>query len=179
MTNAALAEHDNAAFAINLAGQTSQRVVFDEFDHGYGRTGTGLAGLPEWWRWGLALVLAAVVMWIFSAAHRFGPVERPARQLIPPRVEYANAMATVLAALPEDRLGKAMEPLRTEARLLLCQRSGMWTTADDAAVLAAAEGALVPEDVTRTVLEKPDSTLDVLSLGRALAWLETHTGRRT
>ncbi len=179
MTNAALAERDNAAFAINLAGPAAQPVIFDEFDHGYGRTGTGLAGLPEWWRWGLALGLAAVVMWIFSAARRFGPVERPTRQLIPPRVEYANAMATTLAALPEDRLGQIIEPLRTEARLLLCQRSGVWTTADDAAVLAAAHAALVPEFVTNTVLENQASTLDVISLGRALAWLETHTGRRT
>ena len=60
LTNGALDRVDNAAFALNLAGPSGRPVVFDEYDHGYGRAGSGLAGLPRWWRWGLGLALAAM-----------------------------------------------------------------------------------------------------------------------
>jgi hypothetical protein len=181
MTNAALDRDDNAALALNLAGPPSRAVLFDEYDHGYGRTGTGLAGLPVFWRWGLALALAAIIVWMLSAARRFGPVQRPDRVMIPARVEYADAMATALATLPADRLGETVAPLRAEARRLLCRRAGVWTSADDAEVLAAARAARVPEHVTAPILEPgvPGPDPDPISIGTALAWLESTTGSRT
>jgi hypothetical protein len=179
MTNAALAEKDNAAFVLNLAGPPTRGVVFDEFDHGYGRTGTGFAGLPVWWRWGLGLALAAIVVWMVSAARRFGPVQPAVRPLIPARVEFADALAATLASLPVGQLDRAVEPLRTEARQLLCRRSGILTTADDDEVQRAGATAGVPDHVITGVLETTRSEGDALDLGAALAWLETHTGART
>jgi hypothetical protein len=179
MTNAALTEDDNAAFVLNLAGSPTRSAVFDEFDHGYGRTGTGLAGLPGWWRWGLALTLLAVVVWMISAARRFGPVEPAARKLIPARVEYADALAANLASLPEAQLDGAVEPLRKEARQLLCRRCGVLSAADDEEVKRAGKAAGVPDQVLAGVLETANSGHDALDLGRALAWLETHKGART
>jgi hypothetical protein len=178
LTNASLDRLDNAALALNLAGPSTRTVVFDEYDHGYGRTGTGLSGLPIWWRTGLALALAAIIIWMISAARRFGPVQKTERSLIPARVDYADAMATALATLPGDRLGQTVAPLRDEARRLLCRRAGVWTTADDAAVHEAARAAAVPEEVVTAVLSPGGATLDPIGLGSAMAWLETHTGSR-
>jgi len=179
MTNAALADADNAAFVLNLAGPPSRAAVFDEFDHGYGRRGTGLAGLPEWWRWGLGLALVAVVLWLLSASRRFGPVQPVERTLIPARAEYADALAANLASLPEDQLDRALEPLRKEARQLLCRCSGVLVAAGDEEVRAAASAAGVPDHVMAGALDTTRSADGALNLGAALAWLETHKGART
>jgi len=176
LTNGLLAERDNAALGLNLAGPSGSRVVFDEYDHGFGRAGGGLAGLPAWWRWGLGLALASVVVWMVSASRRFGPVERSTRELIPPRIAYADALASALAALPEARLTDTVQPLRAEARTLLCRRSGVPPTTEDAELAAAAHGARVPEPVVASVLDRPSSGPEVVALGRALAWLEAHGG---
>jgi hypothetical protein len=179
LTNTDLAQRDNAAFALNLAGPPAAPVAFDEFDHGFGRTGGGLAGLPSWWRWGLGLALGAMIIWLLSAGRRFGPVEAASRQLIPPRMAYADALAAVLAALPDRRLFDSLEPLRTEARQLLCRRSGVQATTDDDELTAAARRTGVPDHVVSSVLDRPDSSSNAVALGAALAWLETHTGVRT
>jgi hypothetical protein len=179
LTNASLADQDNAALALNLAGPASRSVVFDEYDHGYGHTGGGLAGLPVWWRWGLVLALGAVVVWMLSAARRFGPVEAADRTLIPPRVAYADAMATILASLPDKQHAGSVRPLQEEARVLLYRRAGVSTTTEPADVTAAARAANVPDQVLLAVFEEPGSDADLIALGNALAWLETHTGGRT
>jgi hypothetical protein len=45
LQNGSLGRDDNAAFALNLVAQGSP-VVIDEYDHGFGQPGAGLAGLP-------------------------------------------------------------------------------------------------------------------------------------
>lgn len=175
-TNAALSERDNAAFALNLAGPGSRPVVFDEYDHGYGRTGTGLAGLPSWWRWGLGVALLAVVVWMLSASRRFGPVESSGRPLIPPRVAYVDAMATGLGSVSGDRLATTLTPLRQEGRRLLCRRAGIRVDAPDDEVAEAARQAMLPDEVIEGVLAVPQSTSGALECGRALAWLESRRG---
>jgi len=177
-TNRLLAQRDNAALALNLAGPVGQPVVFDEYDNGYGRTGDGLAGLPAWWRWGLGLALAAVLVWMLSAARRFGPIERATRQLIPARITYADALASALATLPVAQLVDSVQPMRHEARTLLCRRSGMPGAAEDDALAAAARNAHVPDDVVVSVLRQPASGSDVVELGRALAWLDSQGGNQ-
>jgi hypothetical protein len=175
-TNAALSERDNAAFAINLAGPGPRPVVFDEYDHGYGRTGTGLAGLPSWWRWGLGIALLAVVVWMLSASRRFGPVESSGRPLIPPRVAYVDAMATGLGSVSGDRLATTLTPLRQEGRRLLCRRAGIRVDAPDDEVAEAARQAMLPDEVIEGVLAVPQSASGALECGRALAWLEFRRG---
>jgi uncharacterized protein DUF4350 len=178
-TNAALAGRDNAAFAINVAGPSSGPVVFDEYDHGYGHTGSGLAGLPSWWRWGLGVALLAVVIWMLSASRRFGPVERAERLLIPPRVAYVDAMATGLGSIGSDRLEATFTPLRQEGRRLLCRRAGVRVDAPDEDVAAAARQAMLPDEVIDGVLVEPRSSSDAVAAGRALAWLESRRGGTT
>lgn len=95
--NRHLADADNAAFALALAGQGP--VVFAEALHGYGAD-QGLAAVPSsWLRAGGALIVAAVVaMW--SAGQRLGPPERTARPLAPPRAAYLDAMVAALSRTP-------------------------------------------------------------------------------
>ncbi len=174
--NAALSERDNAAFVLNLAGPVSRSVVFDEYDHGYGRTGSGLAGLPSWWRWGLGVALLAVAVWMLSAARRFGPVESSDRQLIPPRVAYVDAMATGLGSVSGDRLATTLTPLREEGRRLLSRRAGIRVDAPDDEVAEAARQAMMSDEVIEGVLAVPQSTAGALECGRAVAWLESRRG---
>lgn len=115
---------------------------------------------------------------MFSAARRFGPVERRERQLIPARVEYASALSSTLASMSDEQISDVVGPLRAEARALLCRRSNISSTAGDDAMARAAEASLVPEAVTAAVLTTPVSKSDAVELGSALAWLETQTGGR-
>jgi len=177
LSNAMLARRDNAAFALNLAGPASRTVVFDEYDHGYGRSGTGLAGLPRWWRWGLGTALLAIIVWMLSASRRFGPVEPAARALVPPRVDYIDALASVLGARRGDRLTSTVAPLRAEGRHLLCRRAGVRDDAPDGEVVAAARAARLPEEVI-DALTGPGSasSSEAVRAGRAVAWLESRRG---
>jgi hypothetical protein len=87
-------------------------------------------------------------------------------------------MATVLASLPDKQHAGAVRPLQDEARSLLCRRAGVSTTTEPADLTAAARTVNVPDRVLSAVLEEPGSDADLIALGNALAWLETHTGGR-
>jgi hypothetical protein len=47
---------------------------------------------------------------------------------------------------------------------------------EDAELAAAAHGAGLPGPVVASVLDRPSSGPEVVALGRALAWLESHGG---
>jgi hypothetical protein len=175
LRNGALGRADNAALALRLVTPGSP-VVFDEYDHGFGRSGTGLAGLPAAWRWGLALALLAIVVWVVSAARRFGPPDQPGRVTVPPRVGYVDAMATLLSTRPADQVIEAAAPVREEARRQLCRRLGLPTEAtDDVVAGRLADAGYLPglsEEQTGVILRPPSSVADVVAVGSALAQLE-------
>ena len=173
LQNQALGEADNAAFGLDLAG--SGPVAFDEYDHGFGHPGTGLAGLPLRWKWGLALAAVALGVWVLSAARRFGPPASSERALVPPRAEYVDAMATLLASRPATSLSGILEPLREEARRALFERAGLPPHTPLT--------ALGPDDIERlgrragdpaalaVLSREPASAGDVVALGRLAASL--------
>ena len=106
--NGRLAQQDNAALALALAGPPSRPVVFVESVHGYG-TGTGLAALPPAWKWTAGGLLIAVLCALWAAGQRFGPPERAHRDLPPPRRAYVDALAADLArADPSPERARAM-----------------------------------------------------------------------
>lgn len=90
LQNRLIGQADNAAFAIDIAGSGGRPVLFDEYDHGYGRAGSGVGGLPASWKAALLLAFVAVLVWMLSASRRFGPPEKPERELAPPRVAYVD-----------------------------------------------------------------------------------------
>jgi hypothetical protein len=98
LSNDGLAEADNAAFALALAGGAP--VAFLETVHGYG-VSRGFGGLPEAVQWTLLGLLLTSLVAVWSAGRRFGPPEDPDTDPPPPRVEYVDALAGSLARTKE------------------------------------------------------------------------------
>jgi Domain of unknown function (DUF4350) len=96
LRNRALAQDDNAAFALRLAGPSSRRIAFLESVHGY-REQTGLAALPAGVKTTLWLLALAALAFLLLRGRRLGPPELPQRPLPPPRRAHVEALAAALA----------------------------------------------------------------------------------
>ena len=107
LLNGALADADNAAFALEAAGRPGRPVAFLETIHGY--RDTGLAALPDRALWALLGLAIAALLYVWSMARRLGPPEDEERELAPPRRDYAEALAAALEASGDE------EGLRAEA----------------------------------------------------------------
>lgn len=170
-----LAKLDNAAFALNLAGPSNSIVTFDEYAHGIGHQGAGLAGIPAPWRFGLAAILLALILWIVSASRRLGPPQERERKLIPPRIGFVDAMATLLRARPTSEVVVATATVREELRRSLARRFGLAPTIDDQTLLSL-QSYSSPEigsfsDLVNCAVTEPATNADVIKLGRALSSL--------
>jgi hypothetical protein len=170
LRNGLLGEADNAAFALDLAGGGGRAVAFDEYVHGFGQGGLG--ALPSRWKWALVVAALAVVVWMWSAARRFGPPERAERALPPARVEYVEGLATVLAATDARRVGDAVMPVHRAARSALCRYAGVPSDSSDASIAAAARATGLSDSLVRVALVAPTDKESALATGRAFAWLE-------
>ena len=172
LTNESLGRADDAAFALDLAGPGTTPVFFDEYDHGFGRGGTGLAGLPGRWRWGLAIALLALLLWLLSAARRFGPPAPIERATIPSRVEYVDALSTLLSTRPAGELVDVVAPVYEEAgRLAARIGSPSSNVSTDGSGRFANAGA-VDTDLFAALRVAPASSSDIVQAGRAFAQLE-------
>ena len=172
LRNGSLGRADNAGLALDLVPPGAP-ALFDEYDHGFGRPGTGLAGLPASWRWGLGFLVLAVFVWVLSASRRFGPPDGPGRITVPPRVQYVDAMATLLSTRPMHQVVEAVEPVRQEARKRLCRRLGLSIDTPDQ-ILAErlsrdVDRTALSAGLAATVLRPLASDGDVMVVGRALA----------
>lgn len=154
LENRLLGQRDNAAFGLRLAG-TTRRVVFLESYHGYGHS-NGLGALPLAWKLLLPGLALAALVYMVSRGRRFGPPERPDRELPPPRSEYVDAVAALLARTSR---AQALEPVRAHARAELLRR-----THEDS-VERAAQRIGLGDAETKALLGNDDA----LALGRALA----------
>jgi hypothetical protein len=170
LRNGYLGDADNAAFALDLAGGPGRAVVFDEYAHGYGSG--GIDALPSRWKWALLLAGLAALVWMWSAARRFGPPQDAERPVAPARVGYVDGLATVLAATDARFVGAAVEPVGRAARAALCRLLGVPDDTADEVLARAARLAGIPEDLTRAALDAPTDKQGALATGRALAWLE-------
>jgi len=95
LQNRLLATADNARLALSIVGPPGRPVSFVESVHGYG-TARGLAALPIGWRFALAGLLLAGLLWIAARARRLGPAEPTIEAPPPPRSAYADAVALLL-----------------------------------------------------------------------------------
>lgn len=96
LRNRALAQGDNAAYVLRLAGPPSRRIAFLETVHGYGER-TGLAALPASVKTTIWLLALATLAFLLYRGRRFGPPELPERPLPPPRRAHVEALAAALA----------------------------------------------------------------------------------
>jgi hypothetical protein len=179
LENTSLASNDNAAFGVNLARTSSREVSFDEYNHGFGAAGTGLAGLPGPWRVGLGVVLVAIVVWLLSAARRFGPPQRQQRELLPPRINYVTAVAALLETRKPEQFTDAVVSIQTELRAVVAGRLGLGLDATEDEFRAAARRAdshdVNYDDVVTMVYSWPDTPSQYVALGRTLAALRRDT----
>ena len=163
LQNRLLDEADNAAFALDLAGDGP--VTFVESVHGYGRA-TGLAALPARFQWGLILLALSGLLLIVARWPRFGPAEPVDEPRFPPRRAYVDALAASLAR-SRDRTS-AVESVRSAARERLARRAALPRDADEEAWAAAARAAGLDDDEARALIGDGD---DGIAAGRALARL--------
>jgi hypothetical protein len=173
--NQYLASSDNAAFGLNLAAPPHSMVAFDEYAHGVGVPGRGLASLPGPWRFGLGAVLISLLAWIVSASRRFGPPQETERRLPPPRIGYVNAMATRLSTRPINEIAASTNIVRRELRTTMARRFGLPVDASDESLQSvasySADGSSDFAELVQLVVNEPNGHDDSLDVARALAVL--------
>lgn len=166
LQNRLLADADNAALGIALAGPPSRPAEFLETYHGYGRS-SGLSALPLSWKLLLGGLALAALVWLVARGRRFGPAEPEGRELAPARRIYVDSLASVIAR--SRQRDAAVEPVRTEARRALRRRFSLSHDAGDEDLRAAAKRLNVPDDEIAALLGSARSDVDVLAVGRAFA----------
>ena len=168
LQNRLLGSADNAAFGLGArrAAQPAGRVP-RELPRLRKRNRTGLSALPLAWKLLLCGLGLAGLVYMVARGRRFGPPEEEGRSLAPPRRQYVDSLAGVVAR--SKRRDAAVGPVRREARDALLRRASLPRDADDDAVrFAAARLGLADEDA-ETLLRPARSDADVLALGRAAA----------
>jgi hypothetical protein len=166
LQNRLLGSADNAAFGLALAGPPSRPVEFLESYHGYGR-GSGLSALPLAWKLLLGGLGLAALVYMVARGRRFGPPEEEGRSLAPPRREYVDSLAAVVAR--SKRRDAAVGPVRREARDAVLRRASLPPDVEDDAVRVAARRLGLADEDTEALLRPARTDADVIALGRAAA----------
>lgn len=164
LQNRLLDRRDNASFGLRLVG-AGRRVAFLESYHGYGRS-SGLRALPLGWMLLLSGLALAGIVYLFARGRRLGPPEATERELPPPRREYVDSLAGVLARTTRD---EAIAPVRRSAREALLRRAALPADAGDDAVREAARRLGLDDAEANALLAPARTDDDVLAVGRALA----------
>ncbi len=119
LDNQLIAQDDNAAFALALAGSRDREVVFTEGVHGY--TGaTGWRAIPMRWKLALIGLVLAAALFAWSRGVRFGPPEEAERELAPARARYLEAIGGTLQRGHDAEAARAQ--LAASARVLVARR---------------------------------------------------------
>lgn len=160
LQNDRLAKADNAAFGLLLVG-VERPVVFAEGVHGFGRV-SGVGAIPFPWKVAMVATMLAGLLTALARTRRLGPPEDASRDLPPPRGDYVQAMATILARAEQPAI--AFAPLQAEVqRRLLALAPGA------AAVEDRARMAGLTDDETAALTSPVHTEAAVLALGRAVA----------
>lgn len=101
--NTNLARADNAALGLALAGEDRRPVSFLESVHGYGDA-RGWGAIPVRWRWAIAAMVMAALVFMWARGRRLGPPEGAMRPPPPPRRAYVDALAGALARTKGEHL---------------------------------------------------------------------------
>lgn len=166
LQNRFLGTADDAAFGLALAAPAARPVEFLESYHGYGR-GSGLSALPLAWKLLLAGLGLSALVFMVARGRRFGPPEEDGRSLPPPRREYVDSLAAVVAR--SKRRDAAVGPVRREARDAVLRRSSLPPDADHHAFRVAARRLGLADEDTEALLRSAETDADVLAVGRAAA----------
>jgi hypothetical protein len=166
LQNRLLGSADDAAFGLALADPRNRPVEFLESYHGYG-TGTGLSALPLSWKVLLSGLGLAALVYAVARGRRFGPPEPEGRTLAPPRREYVDSLAAVVAR--SKRRNAAVGPVRRAARDAVLRRSSLPPGVTDDGFRIAAKRLGLADPDAEALLRPADTDADVVALGRAAA----------
>lgn len=164
--NDRLADRDNAALAVGLAGRGRVVALRPRAD------ATAAGGLSPRVGAVLGLLVLAAIAGLLARGRRLGPAVEPDDDPAPSRSAYVDALAAALART-RDR-DAALRPIRERARALLRRRVGLAPDAGPDEVAAAARRAGLDEAGARALAGDGDAT-DPRAAGRALAALEQRT----
>ena len=174
-----LAQADNAALGVDLAGPSGRRIRFAEERHGF-TDGAGLSAIPGDWRWFLAGALVAAVAARWSGGLRLGPPQQVGRTLAPARSELVHALGRTLARTRD--LTAVAARVRRAAREQLAWQAGLGPDPSDAQLEAAGAAlGLTAADLRSLVHDggagrpdrpAPDAAAEALAVGAVLAQLE-------
>jgi len=173
LENAYLGLADNAAFALGLAGD-GRAVEFAEGVHGYGER-RGLGAIPTPWKVSLIVLAAAAVALAWSRSRRFGPPDRPARELPPARAEYVRALAVSLERTRDPE--HALATMQQWARSQIARRAHLRPDASPEEVDRAAIALGYSERERAAVWHPPTDDDAALALGRLVSQLSQPDGR--
>ena len=173
LENLGLANADNAALAIALAGDVARPVVFAEGVHGFGAS-SGWRAMPEAWKLALGGLTAAALVLMWARGHRLGPPERASRPLAPPRRDHVVALASTLARTRS--FADTAAPVQAAVRHRLEARGGLVVGAPCEDLDRAGIAAGLHEEERRASLGSVDTVEDLIAVGRALARLSVHDG---
>ena len=93
LQNRLLAEADDAALGLALAGPARVRSSSSRAIHGYGAA-DGFAAVPGRWWTAFGLLALATLVLMIASGRRFGPPQASERELPPPRRAYVEALGT-------------------------------------------------------------------------------------
>jgi hypothetical protein len=102
-----------------------------------------------------------------ARGRRFGPPEEEGRSLAPPRREYVDSLAAVVAR--SKRRDAAVRPVRREARDAVLRRASLPPDVEDDVVRVAAERLGLADEDTEALLQPARTDADVIALGRVAA----------
>jgi hypothetical protein len=168
LMNGRLAERDDAAFALDIAG-AGRPVAFVESVHGYGRAG-GWGALPSRFRGALVLLGVAGAALMLARGRRLGPAQPEGRALAPARSEYADGLAGAL--LRAGSPAGAIAPVVEEARSLLLVPPGSGEDELHAAALRAG----LSEDEAHAIAHGASTRPAALAAARGLARINERRG---
>lgn len=178
-TNRALRETGAGPFTLGLVVQRYDRVVVDEYHHGFDASQSLSGATLDWtlrspWGWGILQLVAVGVVALLAAGVRFGPIRAGVERRRRSPLEHVRALATALAAAKghdvavglivqglRRRLSGAGHPARGEI--------GPWL--DGLAPSVRTPRGRAALDSLSTILRRPASAHDVLSATDAVETL--------
>ncbi|HTL86965.1 MAG TPA: DUF4350 domain-containing protein [Acidimicrobiia bacterium] len=171
--NAYLAQADNAALALALAGPSHRTVVFAEGVHGYGES-RGLRAIPTRWKWALLVLAIAALAFVWSRGRRFGPPDRANRELPPARAEYVRSLSITLERT-RDRAG-SFAAMQQWTRDQLARRASVMAEPNDDEIARAARALGCTEEEVAALFAPIMDDATVLALGRVAARVQRQHG---
>ncbi len=175
-TNRALRETAAGPFALGLVVPRYDRVVVDEYHHGFDASRSLSGATLDWtlrspWGWGILQLAVVGVVALLAAGVRFGPVRAGLQRRRRSPLEHVRALATALAAARghDVAVGLIVQGLRRRLSRAGHASSGptrAWLEGLAASVRTPRGQAAL--EVLGTITRRPASAEDVLSATAAV-----------